>query len=111
MKGDKMMSHTEENGFDAENLMTIIKIATGALPLIFTVTEKLSKQHGLIHDSVPACFGGEKGRLVWDYILYNEITFDSDKGKIFSLFTSVSDEETQKRWDVLVQQYGMLKNG
>lgn len=52
-----MMSHTGKNGFDAENLMTIIKIATGALPLIFTVTEKLSKQHGLIHDSVPACFG------------------------------------------------------
>ena len=101
------MSYSEKNDFQAEDLMTIIKTATAALPLIFTITEKISKVHGFVHDSIPACFGDEKGRLVWDYILYNEITFDSDKGKVISLFTSISDKETQKRWDLLVQQYGI----
>ena len=90
-----------------EDLISTIKVATAALPLIFTIAEKLSKQHGFIHDSVPARFGDKTGRLVWDYILYNEITFDSEDGKIISLFTSLSDAETKKRWDVLVDKYGL----
>ena len=90
-----------------EDLISTIKVATAALPLIFTIAEKLSKQHGFIHDSVPARFWDKTGRLVWDYILYNEITFDSEDGKIISLFTSLSDAETKKRWDVLVDKYGL----
>lgn len=90
-----------------EDLISTIKVATAALPLIFTIAEKLSKQHGFIHDSVPARFGDKTGRLVWDYILYNEITFDSEDGKIINLFTSLSDAETKKRWDVLVDKYGL----
>lgn len=91
-----------------EDLISTIKVATAALPLIFTIAEKLSKQHGFIHDSVPARFGDKTGRLVWDYILYNEITFDSEDGKIISLFTSLSDAETKKRWDVLVVADGLF---
>lgn len=30
-----------------EDLISTIKVATAALPLIFTIAEKLSKQHGL----------------------------------------------------------------
>ena len=103
-----MDNHIKPKQFEGqEDLITTIKVATAALPLIFTIAEKLSKQHGFIHDSIPARFGEKNGRLVWDYILYNEITFDSDDGKIISLFTSPSDAETKKRWDILANKYGV----
>lgn len=103
-----MSEHLNLHRFEGdEDLLGKIKVATAALPLIFNVAEKLSKQHGFIHDSAPARFGDKTGRLVWDYILYNEITFDSDDGKIISLFTSVSDKETKMRWDILTSKYGL----
>lgn len=73
---------------------------------ILSGLEKLSKMHGIIHERVPAEINDTKGFLVWDYILFNEITFDDMQGNIYSLFKSWSDDETQKKWDELEKKYG-----
>ena len=56
---------------------------------------------------VEAGFNGVKGFLVWDFIIYNEITFDDMDGHIYSFFSSISDEETEAEWNKLVSKYSM----
>lgn len=46
---------------------------------------------------MPAEINGAKGFLIWDYIIYNEITFKDMNDNIYSLFSSVSDDETEKQ--------------
>ena len=66
-----------------------------------------SKPYGIVHDSHEIVMCGKKGLLVWDYILYNELTFEEIDTQIkHSLFTSVSDEETKARFELLVEEYG-----
>lgn len=70
----------------------------------------VQKQHGLIHKRTAAEVYGKKGFLVWDYIVFNEITFDDMDGNMLSFFTSPSDEETERVWNELVNKYG-VNNG
>lgn len=49
--------------------------------------------HGIVHKRMPAAINGEKGFLVWDWVVWNEITFDYlDNTKWYSLFKSMSDK-------------------
>lgn len=50
---------------------------------------------------------GQKGRIVWDYIIWNELTFENEQGEKASLFTSMSDTETKEKFDLLVDKYGI----
>ena len=62
------------------------------------------------HDSryyTEAEINGIRGFLVWDFIVYNEITFDDAEGNIMSFFTSMSDDETEAEWNRLVRKYGV----
>ena len=44
---------------------------------------------------------------MWDYILWNELTFEEiDTHVKHLLFTSISDKETKVRFDLLVEKYG-----
>lgn len=44
---------------------------------------------------------GKKGWLVWDYIIWNELTFeDFETGKKLRLMTSLDDEAIQKQFEV-----------
>lgn len=65
------------------------------------------KTHGRIHDRKEAEVNGIRGFLVWDSILYNEITFDDMEGNIISLFTSGSNEKTEAKWNELIDKYGV----
>lgn len=63
--------------------------------------------HGVVHKRTTAEINGVKGFLVWDFIIYNEITFDDMDGRCYSFFNSVSDEETELKWNELVAKYGI----
>jgi len=52
----------------------------------------------MIHRRTEAVVKGMNGFLIWDFILYNEITFQSDDGIIISFFRSISDDETEVEW-------------
>lgn len=47
---------------------------------------------------------GIYGELVWDYFLFNEITFDVENEK-YSLFTSISDIKTSDVWHSIISKY------
>ncbi len=67
----------------------------------------ISKMHGIVHRRAEAEINGVHGFLVWDFIVYNEITFDDADGNIISFFTSMSDSKTEAEWDRLVKTYGV----
>ena len=61
----------------------------------------------IVEDSAFVCVGGKKGRIVWDYLVYNELTFETDDGVKYQLYTGFSDKETKKRFDAFVSKYGI----
>lgn len=83
------------------NPMDVLTILMEVIPAVKVV----SRMHGIVHKRTDAEVNGVKGFLVWDYIIYNEITFDDMEGNIYSFFSSSSDEETQAEWDRLVKKY------
>ena len=66
----------------------------------------IERTYGIVHRNTTAEINGKKGFLIWDYIVWNEITFKDEDGNITSFFTSISDKETEKVWDELVKKYG-----
>lgn len=67
-----------------------------------------AKPFGIVHDTAPICYGGEMGLLVWDYIIWNELTFVDFKTKSKqSLFNSTSDNKTRDKFDEIVRKYGV----
>ena len=73
----------------------------GIVKDVLELVEAIPHIYGLIHKQVPAKIHDEKGFLIWDYIIFNEITFKDMRGNIYSLFKSMSDSETEKKWDEL----------
>lgn len=69
------------------------------------IIEKIGKTYGAIYKSADVEINGVKGFLIWDYIIYNEITFRDMDGNIISLFTSMSDEKTEEKWDELMKKF------
>jgi len=61
---------------------------------------------GFIHKTCDVVMDGNKGILVWDYVVYNEISFVNEKTKsIKSLFKSISDSKTEKEFERLKKRY------
>lgn len=63
--------------------------------------------YGIIHKGEPVMINGVSGFLIWDYIIWNEITFEDRDGNQYSLFNSISDNATEKRWNELVERFGV----
>ncbi|MGL5750939.1 MAG: hypothetical protein ACRCXT_10460 [Paraclostridium sp.] len=82
----------------------------GIIKEIVDVKELLnyvSKQFGVIVDTQPVVINGDKGFLIWDYVLFNEITFVNSQTKDYtSMFTSWSDDKTKVKFNELVNRYG-----
>lgn len=76
----------------------------GKIIRIIPTAQILNRKFGFVHDSTTAEINGIKGRLVWDYILINEISFEDMDGNIMSLFTSASDKATQAKWNEFVKK-------
>ncbi len=69
-----------------------------------------SRAFGFIHKQAPVEINGVKGLLIWDYILWNEITFqDMEQKNIISLFTGFNDVDTEDRWNELIEEYSIKK--
>lgn len=93
---------------DAKDVLTIIQEVISTAVLAKRSLDDIGKPiYGFIHDKKEAEIRGIRGFLVWDFIVWNEITFDCMDGNIISFFTSGSDEETQTRWNELVDRYGI----
>ena len=88
---------------DGEKAMAVLAIIQQLIP----EAKKISKAHGFVHKRAEAEINGIRGFLVWDFIVYNEITFDDTEGNIMSFFTSMSDDETEAEWNRLVRKYGV----
>ena len=86
-----------------EKAMAVLAIIQQLIP----EAKKISKTHGFVHKRAEAEINGIRGFLVWVFIVYNEITFDDSEGNIMSLFTSMSDDETEAEWNRLVRKYGV----
>ena len=74
---------------------------------LIPAVKEVSKMYGIVDRRTPAKINNVLGYLVWDYIIYNEITFEDMNGNQFSFFTSISDEKTEREWDRLVKKYGI----
>ncbi len=63
--------------------------------------------YGIVHKRHPITYGGQKGYLVWDYIIWNELTFENaNTHEKISLFNSISDSETEEKFNEYVRIYG-----
>lgn len=84
--------------------------ALGVLSLLQAIipeVKNITRMYGFIHRQAPAEINGVKGFLIWDYIIYNEITFKDINDNIYSLFNSVSDDKTEKQWNEFVKKFGV----
>ena len=86
-----------------EKAMAVLAIIQQLIP----EAKKISKAHGFVHKRAEAEINGIRGFLVWEFIVYNEITFDDAEGNIMSFFASMSDNETEAEWNRLVKKYGV----
>lgn len=85
------------------------RIILEATKNIVELVKELRPTFGFIHRTEPIKYGEELGFLVWDYILYNEITFISiDKKIVQRLFTSTSNKETEEKFNKLVKQFKLI---
>ena len=95
----------------------MVSVATvlGALDKIATVAgiakdvnDAVKDKYGIIEKQASIKYKGKEGRLVWDYILVNELTFEeNDTGIMLSLGFSPSDEKIEEAFNFLVKNYGI----
>lgn len=65
------------------------------------------RTYGVIHQSIPAVMNGHKGFLIWDYILYNELTFlNAENGEIKSLYHSFSNRKMEEKYNEFKVRFG-----
>lgn len=71
----------------------------------------ISKQFGVIVDNQPVRINGDDGFLVWDYILFNEITFVNSRTQQYtSMYTSFSDNKTRDKYNQLLSKFSPEKS-
>ena len=65
----------------------------------------------IIDKRAEAEINGVRGFLIWDHLLYHEISFDAmdGSGNVLSFYTSRSKEEIKAEWNRLVDRYGLYK--
>ena len=85
-----------------------IENAINILGTLEEIYESLKGKYGIIHKQAIINYRGTTGRLVWDYVLLNELTFeDSVTGKQYSLGLSASDKKTEAIFNELVEKFGV----
>jgi hypothetical protein len=95
----------ESENLDLNSIIEILNYVSKGADVL--VNYLRSKPYGIVHKSEPIVYMGKKGRLVWDYIIWNELTFeDIGTGEKYSLVNRLSDEEMEKKFNELVIKYG-----
>jgi hypothetical protein len=87
---------------EVDKTKEIIELLKVFAPLVKTIA---SRKYGIVHKRDTVEINGVKGFLVWDYIVYNEITFEDMDGNLYSCFSSFSDKETEEEWNKLIQKF------
>lgn len=93
---------------DIATILNILDTICTAGEAAAELAEKQKGKYGIIHKHAFIKYRGREGRLVWDYILMNELTFeDSETGKQYSFGLSASDKKTEALFNELVERYGI----
>ena len=93
-----------ENELNLDTILKAIEIIVGTVTVIAR-----DKPYGVVKERSPVSIDGTNGWIVWDYIIWNELTFEYSEGsdtKKVSFFTSISDKETKEKLDELKAKYG-----
>jgi len=70
-----------------------------------------SRTYGIIHKATPAFMNNYNGFLIWDFQVYNELTFFNSETKDFiSLYHSVLDEKMESMFYEFAEKYGIEEN-
>ncbi|MDD3021250.1 MAG: hypothetical protein PHX61_09805 [Alphaproteobacteria bacterium] len=112
-KKNELISHLttriSEAGDDGHAVSAALALQTTAELFAWIKTEK---PFGIVRDTSEIRYMGKTGLLVWDYIVWNELTFvDAETKTKQSLFTSIHDDETKQKFDALVHKYGCGSGG
>lgn len=88
------------------NIKFAEKLIDGLMEWLKTIDDGF----GFIERREPIIYDGIPGALVWDYVIYNEITFvERETGKKHRLYTNIDDGETRLRYDEYLEKYGISK--
>ncbi len=66
--------------------------------------------YGIVKERIPVKMFDKTGWVVWDYIIWNELTFEyveEDKAVKMSLFQDISDRKTEERLRKIEEKYGI----
>jgi hypothetical protein len=77
------------------------------IELLKEILDRAERTYGVVHKATPATMNGEQGYLIWDWILFNELTFYNPNTKtVVSLFTTFSDSEMKEEFEKCENKYG-----
>ena len=93
-----------------DDIKMVEKIVEEVFPdlVVGMVAELRNKPYGIIKCREKIKYGNKIGDLVWDYLIFNEITFeDDDTHQKVSFGVKWNDKETEMRFNELVKKYGI----
>lgn len=97
-------------------ILSTAKTVAEVLAALDSTFDILGRGFGFIEKKAKVNIDGVPGKLVWDYILWNDITFETKmkkngemgkKKKQYVLYSSWSDKKTKKKWKKLIAEYGV----
>ena len=89
--------------------MSTLELIRKAIPQAIEIGKKISTTNMIVEKRTEAEINGVRGFLIWDYLLYNEISFDAPDGSVLSFYSGFSDEKTKAEWNRLIARYGLYK--
>ena len=82
-------------------ILTLLK----DLDITTNVLSTVTKSYGLIERREAVEFENKPCWLVWDYLIYNDITLEErETGKQIRLFSSISDEKTEAKFNEIISK-------
>lgn len=105
-------------------MFDIMEILSGVTPgdvgvvinLIDSTFDILGRGYGFIEKKAKVNIDGVPGKLVWNYVLWHDITFETKmkkngkmgkKKKQYELYTGLSRKKAKKKWKKLIAEYGV----
>lgn len=78
------------------------------IDVIEKILAKIEKKFGMVQKTETVIINDKKGLLVWDKILWHEITFvESETNHYQSMFQSKKEDEANKEFQRLVEKFGV----
>ena len=98
----------ENKEFDLEQALEILNAIGKIAGFAIDICNKVSRAYGIIEKDAFIKYGGKEGRLVWDYLLVNELTFEEAETGIQQSFgKGMDNEKTEKMFNLMVEKFGI----